>query len=38
MWIKASSPEAWYMLFWLTVGVVALAPIYILLYLILRKL
>lgn len=30
-------PEHWYIAFWLTVGVVAVSPIYVLLYLILAK-
>jgi hypothetical protein len=32
------SPEVWYMRFWIGAGVVALLPIYVLLYLIWRKL
>lgn len=32
------TPERWYVAFWLTAGVVALSPIYVLLYLIWRKL
>jgi hypothetical protein len=31
------TPEGWYIAFWLSVGVVALTPIYVLLYLIWTK-
>lgn len=32
-----SPAERWYIAFWVTVGIVGVLPIYVLLYLILRK-
>lgn len=32
-----SAPERWYVVFWLTAGLVSLTPIYTLLWLILKK-